>query len=553
MAQKGVQLDRKNFSCSVCLDILKDPVMIPCGHSYCLKCIKNVWDEKNKKGVYSCPQCRQTFTPRPVLVKNIMLAGLTEQLTGLGASLTEQSYAGPEDVACDICTGRKLKAIKSCLMCLVSYCEKHLQPHYDVAQLKKHQLVQPSKQLHDNICSRHDEVMKMFCRTDEQTICYVCMVDEHKGHDVVSAAAERKEKQKDLEVKRGEIQQTIQDGERNMKLLQQEVNTINDCANKAVENNDSIFSEVMRLIQKKSCEVKQQIRSQQESEVSRVRDLQEKLEQEISELKRKDAELEQLSHTEDRIQFLQKYPSLSAFSETKHSSSIDVRPPRYFEDVTAALSKLRDELQDILKEKWTNISLKVTEVDFPLSEPRTRDDFLQYSQEITLDPNTAQMNLLLSEGNRKVTLVKQSQFYPDHPERLSVKFQILSKQSLSQRCYWEVQWGGQGGRGSYVAVAYRDVYKTDSVFGQNDKSWSLFCCPNNHQFWYNSIRTSIPGSEFSRVGVYLDQPAGTLSFYNVSENMTLIHRVQTSFTQPLYAGIQLWFSIGDTAEICKLK
>ncbi|XP_043968423.1 tripartite motif-containing protein 16-like [Gambusia affinis] len=555
MAQEGVQLDRKNFSCSVCLDLLKDPVMIPCGHSYCPKCIKNFWDEKKKKGVYSCPQCRQTFTPRPVLVKNIMLAGLTEQLklTTLGDSLTEQNYAGPEDVACDMCTGRKLKAVKSCLMCLVSYCEKHLQPHYDMVRLKKHQLVQPSKQLYDNICSHHDEVMKMFCRTDQQTICYVCMVDEHKGHDVVSAAAERKEKQKDLEVKRGEVQQTIQDGERDMKLLQQEVDAINDCADKAVENNDSIFSEVMRLIERRSCEVKQQIRSQQESEVSRVRNLQEKLEQEISELKRKDSELEQLSHTEDHNQFLQKYPSLSAFSETKHSYSINVCPPRYFEDVTAALSKLRDELQDILKEKWTNISLKVTEVDFLLSEPRTRDDFLQYSQEITLDPNTAQMNLLLSEGNRKVTLVKQSQLFPDHPERLSVKFQILSKQSLSQRCYWEVQWGGQGGQGSYVAVAYRDVYKTNSVFGQNDKSWSLFCCPNNHQFWYNSIRTPIPGSEFSRIGLYLDQPAGTLSFYNISENMTLIHRVQTSFTQPLYAGIQLWFSIGDTAEICKLK
>ncbi|XP_054895221.1 tripartite motif-containing protein 16-like [Poeciliopsis prolifica] len=557
MAQKEVQLDPESFSCSVCLDLLKDPVMIPCGHSYCLKCIKNFWDEKNKKGIYNCPQCRQTFTTRPALVKNIMLAGLTEQLelTGHRAFLTEQSCAGPEDVACDICTGRKLKAIKSCLMCLVSYCDQHLQPHYDVAQLKKHQLVQPSKQLHDNICSHHDEVRKMFCRTDQQTICYVCMVDEHKGHDVVSAAAERKEKQKDLEVKRGEMHQTMEDGERDMKLLQQEVDAINDCANKAVENNDRIFSEVMRLIEKRGCEVKQQIRSQQESELSRVRDLQEKLQQEISELKRKDAELEQLSHTEDHNQFLQQYLLMSAFNETKHSSSIVVGPLRYIEDVTPNLSKLRDELQDILKEKWTNISLKVTDVDVVLlePEPRTRDDFLRYSQEITLDPNTAHMNLLLSEGNRKVTLMIQSQFYPDHPERLSVKFQILSKQSLSQRCYWEVQWGGQAGRGSYVAVAYKDVYKKNSVFGQNDKSWSLFCCPNNHQFWYNSIRTAIPGSEFSRVGVYLDQPAGALSFYNVSETMTLIHRVQTSFTQPLYAGIQLWFSIGDTAEICKLK
>ncbi|XP_014896904.1 tripartite motif-containing protein 16-like isoform X1 [Poecilia latipinna] len=557
MAQNGVHLDRESFSCSVCLDLLKDPVTIPCGHSYCIKCIEEHWDEEDHKGDYSCPQCRQTFTPRPVLVKTTMLAALAEQLklTGLGASPTYDTHAGPEDVACDMCTGRKLKATKSCLMCLVSYCEKHLQPHYDLAQLKKHQLVQPSKQLHDSICSHHDEVMKMFCRTDQQTICYICTVDEHKGHDVVSAAAERKEKQKDLEVQRGEIQQTIQDGERDMKLLQQEVDAIKVSADKAVKENEKIFTELICVVQKRSSELKQQIRSQQESEVNRVRELQEKLEQEITVLKRKDAELEQLSCTEDYNQFLQKYPSLSAVSETKHSSSINVRPLRYFEDVTAAVSKLRDELQDILKEKWTNISLKVPEVDVLLSgpEPRTRDDFLRYSQEITLDPNTAQMNLLLSEGNRKVTLMKQSQFYPDHPERLSVKFQVLSKQSLSRRCYWEVQWGGQGGRGSYVAVAYKDVYKTDSVFGQNDTSWSLFCCPNNHQFWYNSIRTPIPGSEFSRVGVYLDQPAGTLSFYNVSESMILIHRVQTSFTQPLYAGIQLWFSIGDTAEICKLK
>ncbi|XP_030607058.1 E3 ubiquitin/ISG15 ligase TRIM25-like isoform X3 [Archocentrus centrarchus] len=314
MATKRVHLDQTRFCCSICLDLLKDPVTIPCGHSYCMNCIKGCWDEEEEKKIYSCPQCRQTFTPRPVLVKNTMLADLVEQLkkTGLQAAPADHCYAGPEDVACDVCTGRKMKAVKSCLVCLASYCEEHLQPHYDSPTFKKHKLVEPSKKLQENICSRHDEVMKMFCRTDQQSICYLCSVDEHKGHDTVSAAAERTERQRELEVSRLNIQQRIQDREKDVKLLQQEVEAINQSAHKTVEHSEKIFTELIRVIQKRSSDVKQQIRSQQETEVSRVKELQEKLEQEITELKRKDAELKQLSHTEDHIQFLHNYPSLSA-------------------------------------------------------------------------------------------------------------------------------------------------------------------------------------------------------------------------------------------------
>uniref|UniRef100_A0AAZ1XH80 Tripartite motif-containing protein 16-like n=1 Tax=Oreochromis aureus TaxID=47969 RepID=A0AAZ1XH80_OREAU len=557
------QMDQTKFCCSVCLDLLKDPVTIPCGHSYCMNCIQSFWDEEEKKKIYSCPQCRQTFTARPVLVKSTMLAVLVEELkkTGLQAPPADHCYAGPEDVACDFCTGRKMKAFKSCLFCLASYCEKHLQPHYDVAPLKKHKLVEPSKKLQENICSRHDEVMKMFCRTDQQIICYLCSVDEHKGHDTVSAAAERTERQRELEVSRQNIQQRIQDREKDVKLLQQEVEAINQSADQTVEHSEKIFTELIHLIQKRSSDVKQQIRSQQETEVSRVKELEEKLEQEITELKRKDAELKQLSHTEDHNQFLHNYPSLSALSESTDSSSINIRPLSYFEDVTAAVSEVRDKLQDILREEWTNISLTVTEVDVLLSdppEPKTRAGFLKYSCEITLDPNTENKQLLISEGNRKVTTIKGQQSHSDHSDRFTVRYQVLSRESLTGRCYWEVEWRG---RGVNVAVTYKNISRagSESKFGHNDKSWVLHCYVDDFKdtFWYNNIQTRVSGPRSSRVGVYLDHRAGILSFYSVSETMTLLHRVQTTFTQPLYAGLRVYTDIlgnfKTDAELIKLK
>uniref|UniRef100_A0A3B5PQH7 Tripartite motif-containing protein 16-like protein n=1 Tax=Xiphophorus maculatus TaxID=8083 RepID=A0A3B5PQH7_XIPMA len=330
-----------------------------------------------------------------------------------------------------------------------------------------------------------------------------------------------------------------------VKLLQQEVEAINVSADKAVEDSEKIFTEMICLLQKRSSEVKQQIRSQQETEVSRVKDVQEKLEQEITELKRKDAELEQLSHTEDHNQFLLNYPSLPALSESTHSSSINIRPLRHFEDVTAAVSELRDIMQDILRETWTNIELKVTNVDVLLAEPKTRDGLLHHSKEITLDPNTANWNLFLSEGNQKVIRVMQQQSYPDHPDRFTDYKQVLSRESLTGRCYWEVEWTG---RGVGVAVSYKSIRRSEG-FGFNDKSWSLYCTKDGNTFFLDDIETPVPGPVSSRIGVYLDHRAGILSFYSVSETMTLLHRVQTTFTQPLYVGICLYN--GSSAELIK--
>uniref|UniRef100_A0A3Q3X989 Uncharacterized protein n=1 Tax=Mola mola TaxID=94237 RepID=A0A3Q3X989_MOLML len=178
------------LSCSICLDILRSPVTLPCGHSFCMGCVNNYWDQESRSGVCSCPHRRQTFIPRPVLNKNTVLADLAGKMSG-----EEKSQLGPGDVECDFCTVKKMKAVKYCLVCLVSYCATHLQPHYESVAFRRHKLVEVSASMKDKICPKHDKLLEVYCRTDGQCICLLCVMDDHKGHDTVSAAAERKDKQ----------------------------------------------------------------------------------------------------------------------------------------------------------------------------------------------------------------------------------------------------------------------------------------------------------------------------------------------------------------------
>ncbi|KAL0165732.1 hypothetical protein M9458_037576, partial [Cirrhinus mrigala] len=195
MAEARVSHDQ--FSCPVCLDLLKDPVTIPCGHSYCMSCITDCWDQEDEKRVYSCPQCRQTFSPRPALNKSTMLAEVVEQLkkTKLQTAVPASFHAEPGDVECDVCAERKHKAVKSCLMCLNSYCQNHLEQHESFFKGKRHDLMDATGRLQEMICRKHEKLLEIFCRTDKSCICMLCMVDEHKNHDTISTAAERTEKQ----------------------------------------------------------------------------------------------------------------------------------------------------------------------------------------------------------------------------------------------------------------------------------------------------------------------------------------------------------------------
>uniref|UniRef100_A0A8C5DEZ4 B box-type domain-containing protein n=1 Tax=Gouania willdenowi TaxID=441366 RepID=A0A8C5DEZ4_GOUWI len=343
-----------------------------------------------------------------------------------------------EDVVCDFCTGRKQKAIKSCLNCVASYCEKHLQPHHESAAFKRHKLVDPFNQLQETICSRHNEVLKMFCRTDQQCICLTCSVEEHQDHNMVLAAEERIERQKELQESQTDIHKHIQDREKDVEMLKQQEKTINLSADQTVEHTEEIFTELIHLLNKRKFEVKKEVRFKQQTEVNAVKVFREKLEQEISELKKRDAELKKLSHTDDHIQFLLSFSSLSELSVSTHSSIIHRHPGSCFEEVTAAASELRKHLKNVLMEDWAKVCHTVEGVDYLPLELTSRAGLLKYSKEITLDPNTAHRYLRLSEGNRKVTGMRKDQHHPEHPDRFTGWCQVLSRESLTGRCYWEL-------------------------------------------------------------------------------------------------------------------
>ena len=136
------------------------------------------------------------------------------------------------------------------------------------------------------------------------------------------------------------------------------------------------------------------------------------------------------------------------------------------------------------------------------------------------------------------------QSYPDHPERFDGFPQVLCREGVSGRCYWEVEWSG--GNGVVISVSYKSISRRgvghECVFGCNDQSWSLLLSPSSSLFWHNNKDTDLPLVASSRIGVYVDHRAGTLAFYSISDTMTLLHRVQTTFTHTLYPGFTVYYS-----------
>ncbi|XP_048015363.1 NACHT, LRR and PYD domains-containing protein 3-like isoform X3 [Megalobrama amblycephala] len=240
------------------------------------------------------------------------------------------------------------------------------------------------------------------------------------------------------------------------------------------------------------------------------------------------------------------YVSSALSSNPSHLRELDLS---YNHPGQSGLQLLNHKLED------PNYKLQILNVDHG-GEVMMTAGLRKYACDLTLDPNTANPRLVLSDGNRKVTRVKEDQPYPDHPERFNVYLQVLCRERLTGRCYWEAEWSGDRAE---ISVTYEGISRKggidDCEFGYNDKSWSLSCSDRGFTVWHKKRETVIPADRLSskRAGVYVDVSAGSLSFYSVSDTHTLthLHTLNTTFTEPLCAGFTVDYHF--SVSLCDIK
>ncbi|XP_013881193.1 E3 ubiquitin-protein ligase TRIM21 [Austrofundulus limnaeus] len=507
------------FRCSICLDLFTDPVSTPCGHNFCKSCISRHWDSSSS---CQCPVCKKVFQTRPVLEVNTFIKDMVDQFRHeaqqKSSSSSEQQAAEPGEVLCDVCTGTKLKALKSCLVCLVSYCQTHLEPHLTAPRLKRHQLLDPVENLEDRMCSKHDKPLELFCKTDQTCVCSICSVLDHKTHEFVPLTEEYEAKKAELRNTEAEVQQMIQNRRLKIQEIKESLKISEAAADREKAEGLQVFTDLMDSVERNKKSFMKEVEDKQKTTEKQAEDFIKDLEQEISELMKRSSDLKQLSRSEDHLHFLQNFSSLKAAPPTKNWTKVRVHPPSYEGTVVRAVAQLEEELRN--KMKMFEAELKRVQ---------------KFEVDLTLDPETANPYLILSDDGKQVHHSDVKKQLPDNPERFSKCANVLGSQSFSSgRFYFQVQVKGKT-KWDLGVVRKSINRKGDITASPQNGFWTVWLRNGNQ---YKALAG--PGVDLSlqsgpeKVGVFVDYQEGLVSFYDVDAAALIYSFTGCCFTEPLY-------------------
>ncbi|XP_073479256.1 E3 ubiquitin/ISG15 ligase TRIM25-like [Aquarana catesbeiana] len=502
---------RAELECSVCLNIYTDPVNLRCGHNFCRVCIDRVLDTQGGSGGYSCPECREKSQDRPALQRNITLRNIVENF------LSAQPDREESGVFCTYCVDYPVPAVRSCLHCEVSLCDKHLRVH---KKSPEHVLCDPTLSMESRKCSIHKKILEYYCTEDDICVCRFCVIGGHKGHEMESLdeASEKKKETlrnvlQNLLIKREETEERVQS-------LQEHRRKVEEEASGDTERVTVLFRDLRRRLEDLGKRVLREISGRAERISISIRDLEIKKE----ELSRKIRHIEELCNMTDPLTVLQESDT-GDLCDTEDGDNEDrERHEELLHDGGGldvdGISHTLHTLSDIIR--GVNVSF-----------------YIQGAADILLDVNTAHNNLQISDDRKTSSWSDRKQNHPETPERFQYYSQVLSSRSFSSgRHYWEVDVGGSDRW--IVGMCYPSIDRRgeQSGIGYNNKSWCL--CRKENQYWviHDSKWILLPTNISSnRVRIDLDYEVGRISFYDLCDPIRHLHTFTTTFTEPLHAGI----------------
>ncbi|KAM7008847.1 E3 ubiquitin-protein ligase TRIM21-like [Tautogolabrus adspersus] len=521
MAAANYHRSEDQFLCSICLDVFNDPVSTSCGHNFCKNCITEHWNTSDQ---YLCPICEEAFTKRPELRVNTFISEMVGQFRDkaqqeASSSSSELQESKPREILCDACTGTKLKALKSCLDCLVSYCETHLEPHLTAPRLKRHQLIDPVENLEDRMCTKHDKPLELFCKTDQTCVCVLCSVLDHKTHEFVPLKEGYEEKKAELEETGAEIQQMIQKRRLKIQEVKHSVDLSKDDADREMAEGVRVFTALKESVERGQAEFIDTIEKKLKTTEKQAEAFIKELEQEICELMKRSTDVQQLSRSEDHLHLIQRVQSVNSAPPTKDWTEVNVCQPLYERTVRKAVAQLEETLSEEMK-KLVQAELKRVQ---------------QYAVDVTLDPDTAHPKLILSDDEKQVHDGDVMKNLPDNPERFSYCVRVLGKQSFSSgRFYFEVQVKGK--TEWTLGVARESINRKGKITVSPEKGfWSIWLRNGNEYkaFAGPSVRLSLKCPP-EKVGVFVDYEEGLVSFYDVDSAALIYSFTDCSFTEKLF-------------------
>ncbi|XP_062968100.1 tripartite motif-containing protein 16 [Cynocephalus volans] len=487
---------------------------------------------------------------------------------GQGSSSTEQGAPdskGEKEILCDFCLGTsRVKAVKSCLTCMVNYCEEHLRPHQENSKLHSHQLTEPVKDCDLRTCPAHHSPLVSFCCPDRQCICQECGQEEHRGHTTVSLDAARRDKEAELRCTELDLEQKLKLNENAIARLQANNKSVLVSVSEVKVVAEEQFGELLAAVRKAQADVMLFLEEKEQAALSQANSIKSHLEYRSAEMVKSREELGRIAAISNTVLFLEEYCKFkNAGDSASPSVYIGLKDKlsgirKVITDSTVHLIQLlenyKDKLQEFAKEEEYDIRTQVSAVvqhKYRISnpEPSTRQQFLQYAHDITFDQDTAHRYLRLQEDNRKVTNTTPWEHpYLDLPSRFLHWRQVLSQQSLYlHRYYFEVEISGEG---IYLGLTHTGIDRKgaerNSCISGNNFSWCLHWNGKEFKAWHSDTETPLKAGFFRRLGIYVNFPGGTLSFYGIEyDAMTLIHKFDCKFSEPVYAAF--WLSKKENA------